>query len=119
MEPFISLDDYLNKREYTVGVIEIDSADADLTAALNHKEPMGPGFEKFLNVIGKKVMLSPKFESKFTGTLDCKNQKNGKFSYYFEGSGRSIMYHVSTCLPYDPNDRDQLVRRSLCVNMMC
>lgn len=44
----------------------------------------------------------------YRGGLDCKNNQTGEYSVYTEFQGQQIMFHVSTLLPFDPSDPQQV-----------
>ena len=48
------------------------------------------------------------FIIRYRGGLDCKNGQTGKESVYTKYKGQEIMFHVSTLLPHDPTDRQQV-----------
>eukprot|EP00731_Ephydatia_muelleri_P015189 Em0008g909a len=66
-------------------------------------------FEEFLNMIGKKVKLKG-FEG-FRGGLDTVNDQTGEYSYYTTHKDKEIMFHVSTLLPYNATDSQQVQRK--------
>ncbi|XP_040565867.1 rap1 GTPase-activating protein 1 [Lepeophtheirus salmonis] len=68
-----------------------------------------PAMETFLNLLGKKVMLSS--HKGYRGGLDTQYGQTGKHSYFETFQGREIMFHVSTLLPYTDNDPQQLQRK--------
>jgi hypothetical protein len=68
-----------------------------------------PAFKEFLNLLGDTVELKD-FE-RYRGGLDNKNGQTGDRSVYTEYKGQEIMFHVSTMLPYDPSDRQQVARK--------
>ncbi|QQP54117.1 Rap1 GTPaseactivating protein 1like [Caligus rogercresseyi] len=68
-----------------------------------------PAMENFLNLLGKKVVLSE--HKGYRGGLDTQYGQTGKFSYFETFQGREIMFHVSTLLPYTENDPQQLQRK--------
>eukprot|EP01090_Pellita_catalonica_P004197 TRINITY_DN14042_c0_g1_i1.p1 TRINITY_DN14042_c0_g1~~TRINITY_DN14042_c0_g1_i1.p1 ORF type:complete len:212 (-),score=29.48 TRINITY_DN14042_c0_g1_i1:41-676(-) len=67
------------------------------------------GFREFLELIGTKVRLQG-FEG-YRGDLNVKNDATGKYSYYTKIKDCEIMFHVSTLLPHDPNDSQQIPRK--------
>lgn len=63
---------------------------------------MTPEFEKFMNLIGKKVLLD-EFDG-FYGGLKPLNNGGNQYSYYKKYRKHEIMFHVSPLLPHDPID---------------
>lgn len=49
--------------------------------------------------------------SRYRGGLDNCHNQTGESSVYTEFKGQEIMFHVSTLLPYDPGDRQQVVKK--------
>ena len=41
------------------------------------------------------------------------NDQTGKYSVYTEFNDQEIMFHVSTLLPYDPGDRQQVINSTV------
>ncbi|KAM3824601.1 signal-induced proliferation-associated protein 1 isoform 2-T2 [Vipera latastei] len=74
-----------------------------------NNEKGGPTFEDFLNLLGERVRLLG-FD-KYRAQLDNKNDSTGTHSLYTTYQDYEIMFHVSTLLPYTPNNRQQLLRK--------
>ena len=80
-----------------------------------NNEEGGPAFNEFLDLIGQRVRL--KGFNKYKAGLCNKNDSTGLYSVYKEfntGSNNEnveIMFHVSTLLPFTPNNRQQLPRK--------
>jgi RAP1 GTPase activating protein 1 len=66
-------------------------------------------FEKFLSLLGEKITLNG--WKKYKAGLDVKSDSTGIYSIYTNFSNFEIMFHVSTLLPYYPNDSQQLERK--------
>jgi hypothetical protein len=66
-----------------------------------------PDFEEFLTLIGDKIKLDG--WKKFRGGLDVRNRTTGVYSIYREFHGNPIMFHVSTLLPFNPKDNQQVL----------
>eukprot|EP01132_Coremiostelium_polycephalum_P004524 gene4524-5639_t len=74
-------------------------------------------YKEFLEFVGKKVRL--RGWTQFKGGLDVKNDSTGQYSIYTTKElavddkrfKAQIMFHVSTLLPYYPNDVQQLERK--------
>jgi hypothetical protein len=71
----------------------------------SHSEAM----EEFLNLLGDRVKL--KGFKHYKAGLDTNSDMTGKESVYTTFQGKEIMFHVSTLLPYEPLDRQQIERK--------
>ncbi|MEE6492768.1 hypothetical protein FKM82_016628 [Ascaphus truei] len=74
-----------------------------------NNEAAGPAFEEFLQLLGERVRLKG-FE-KYKAQLDTKTDSTGTHSLYTTYKDYEIMFHVSTMLPYTPNNKQQLLRK--------
>ena len=74
-----------------------------------NNEEGGKAFNEFLELIGQKVRL--KGFNKYKAGLCNKNDSTGLYSVYAEHQDNEIMFHVSTLLPYTPNNKQQLPRK--------
>ncbi|KAH0814360.1 hypothetical protein GEV33_008432 [Tenebrio molitor] len=74
-----------------------------------NNEEAGPAFVEFLETMGKKVRL--KGFNKYKAGLDNKSDSTGLYSVYSQYQDCEIMFHVSTMLPFTPNNRQQLLRK--------
>lgn len=68
-----------------------------------------PEFEEFLGYLGDKVELDG--WDKFRGGLDVQSGSTGKYSVFTEFNNNPIMFHVSTMLPFNEADKQQLERK--------
>eukprot|EP00026_Physarum_polycephalum_P001848 Phypoly_transcript_01851.p1 GENE.Phypoly_transcript_01851~~Phypoly_transcript_01851.p1 ORF type:complete len:876 (+),score=128.73 Phypoly_transcript_01851:473-3100(+) len=68
-----------------------------------------PDFEEFLNFLGDRVEL--KGWQGFRAGLDVKTNTTGTHSVFTKFMELSIMFHVSTFLPYNPLDEQQVERK--------
>jgi len=68
-----------------------------------------PAFEEFLNILGDRVEL--KNWPNYKAGLDTIGNSNGTHSIYTKWRNVEVMYHVSTLLPFDPSDVQQLGRK--------
>lgn len=66
-------------------------------------------FEEFLDFIADRVKLNG--WDKFRAGLDVKSGTTGKYGLYIVWNNNEIMYHVSTLLPFNPKDKQQLERK--------
>merc|ERR1711916_2300 len=68
-----------------------------------------PEYEEFLDFLGDRVPLSG--WSKFRAGLDVKSGTTGEHGLYLKWRNNEIMYHVSTLLPFNKLDKQQLERK--------
>lgn len=66
-------------------------------------------FEEFLDFLGDRVVLDD--FSGFRGGLDIKAGTTGTHSIFTKFNNNEIMFHVSTMLPFNPKDPQQLERK--------
>lgn len=66
-------------------------------------------FRAFCKILGDKIEL--KDWPFFTGGLDVKSDRTGKHSLYTQHCGYDIMFHVSTMLPWNEGDQQQIDRK--------
>ena len=66
-------------------------------------------FSEFLSFLGEVVSLK-NFKA-FSGGLDTKHELTGTHSVYTTFQGREIMFHISSMLPYDETDPQQIQRK--------
>ncbi|XP_060131489.1 signal-induced proliferation-associated 1-like protein 3 isoform X2 [Zootoca vivipara] len=95
-------------RKHKVGVLYC-KADQSSEEEMYNNEEAGPAFEEFLALLGEKVCL--RGFDKYAAQLDTKTDSTGTHSLYTTYQGYEIMFHVSTMLPYTPNNRQQLLRK--------
>ncbi|XP_031428336.1 signal-induced proliferation-associated protein 1 isoform X2 [Clupea harengus] len=74
-----------------------------------NNESASPAFEEFLDLLGERVRL--KGWEKYRAQLDTKTDSTGTHSLYTRYQDYEIMFHVSTMLPYTPNNTQQLLRK--------
>uniref|UniRef100_A0A1A8D4I7 Signal-induced proliferation-associated 1 like 1 n=1 Tax=Nothobranchius kadleci TaxID=1051664 RepID=A0A1A8D4I7_NOTKA len=74
-----------------------------------NNEAAGPAMEEFLHLLGDRVRL--KGFNKYRAQLDTKTDSTGTHSLYTTYKDYEIMFHVSTMLPYTPNNKQQLLRK--------
>ncbi|EDV24147.1 uncharacterized protein TRIADDRAFT_26628 [Trichoplax adhaerens] len=72
-------------------------------------EQQSPALTEFLNLIADRVTLEG-FKG-FAGGLDVNHNNTGMESYYTRFKDKEIMFHVSTLLPYEKQDRQKLQRK--------
>ncbi|KAL3266358.1 hypothetical protein HHI36_010535 [Cryptolaemus montrouzieri] len=107
-EQLLKLDEQGLTTNYKVGVMYCKAGQSSEEEMYNNEES-GPAFIEFLETIGKKVRLHG-FQ-KYKAGLDNKSDSTGLYSVYAEYQNCEIMFHVSTMLPFTPNNRQQLLRK--------
>ncbi|XP_031467697.1 signal-induced proliferation-associated protein 1-like [Phasianus colchicus] len=95
-------------RRHKVGVLYCRAGQSTEEEMYNN-ECAGPAFNEFLSLLGERVTL--KAFSKYAAQLDTKTDSTGTHSLYTTYQDYEIMFHVSTMLPYTPNNRQQLLRK--------
>lgn len=68
-----------------------------------------PLWEEFLEFLGQRVEL--RGWGHFSAGLDTKSDTTGKESVYTQWHSNELMFHVSTLLPFSPNDPQQVERK--------
>ncbi|KFB38697.1 hypothetical protein ZHAS_00006097 [Anopheles sinensis] len=107
-QQLLKLDEQGLTNKYKVGILYCRAGQASEEDMYNNEEA-GPAFNEFLDTIGKRVRLKG-FEHYKAG-LDNKTDSTGTHSLYASHQDCEIMFHVSTMLPFTPNNRQQLLRK--------
>ncbi|XP_015753678.1 PREDICTED: signal-induced proliferation-associated 1-like protein 1 isoform X3 [Acropora digitifera] len=107
-EQLMKLDEQGMTNQYKVGVLYCREGQSTEEEMYNN-QISGPAFEEFLDLLGSRVSLKG-FEG-YRAQLDNRNDSTGEHSVYTQFHGREIMFHVSTLLPWTPNNRQQLLRK--------
>ncbi|XP_028042144.1 signal-induced proliferation-associated 1-like protein 2 isoform X1 [Bombyx mandarina] len=107
-EQLLRLDEQCVTRHYKVGVMYCKSGQSTEEEMYNNQEA-GPAFVEFLQMLGQTVRL--KDFDKYKAGLDNKTDSTGLYSVFSTYQSCDIMFHVSTMLPYTPNNRQQLLRK--------
>ncbi|XP_069855420.1 signal-induced proliferation-associated 1-like protein 3 isoform X2 [Dipodomys merriami] len=107
-EQLLKLDEQGLCRKHKVGILYCKAGQSSEEEMYNNEEA-GPAFEEFLDLLGEKVCL--KGFTKYAAQLDIKTDSTGTHSLYTTYQDYEIMFHVSTLLPYTPNNRQQLLRK--------
>jgi len=107
-EQLLKLDEQVITRTYKVGVILCKNGQG-VEEEMYNNEHSSPAFEEFLSCLGDKVRL--KGFDKYRAGLDNKTDTTGLYSVYTTFNDLEIMFHVSTLLPYSPNNKQQLLRK--------
>uniref|UniRef100_A0A3Q3FCV2 Signal-induced proliferation-associated 1 like 1 n=1 Tax=Labrus bergylta TaxID=56723 RepID=A0A3Q3FCV2_9LABR len=84
-------------------------ADQSSEEEMYNNESAGPALEEFLHLLGERVRL--KGFTKYRAQLDTKTDSTGTHSLYTTYKDYELMFHVSTMLPYTPNNKQQLLRK--------
>ncbi|KAF9548686.1 Rap/ran-GAP protein [Mortierella hygrophila] len=104
-------DETMLRFNYKFGVLLVHPGQTKEEDWFSNQMSSSPRFQEFLEsgALGQKVALKG-FE-RFSAGLDTRCE-GGEYSYYDTwGEGFEIMYHVSTLLPYNTVDRQQIQRK--------
>uniref|UniRef100_A0A673C809 Signal-induced proliferation-associated 1-like protein 1 n=1 Tax=Sphaeramia orbicularis TaxID=375764 RepID=A0A673C809_9TELE len=107
-EQLMKLDEQGLSFQVKVGVMYCRAGQSTEEEMYNN-ETAGPALEEFLQLLGEKVRL--KGFTKYRAQLDTKTDSTGTHSLYTTYKDYEIMFHVSTLLPYTPNNKQQLLRK--------
>ncbi|KAM4592151.1 signal-induced proliferation-associated 1-like protein 2 isoform 3-T4 [Odontesthes bonariensis] len=107
-EQLLKLDEQGLSFQHKVGVLYCKAGQSTEEEMYNN-ESAGPALEEFLDLLGQRVRL--KGFSKYRAQLDNKTDSTGTHSLYTTYKDYELMFHVSTMLPYTPNNRQQLLRK--------
>ncbi|PNJ38424.1 SIPA1 isoform 3 [Pongo abelii] len=102
------LDEQVLSFQRKVGILYCRAGQGSEEEMYNNQEA-GPAFMQFLTLLGDVVRLKG-FES-YRAQLDTKTDSTGTHSLYTTYQDHEIMFHVSTMLPYTPNNQQQLLRK--------
>ena len=98
----------LESSKYKFGVVYRKSGQKSDDELLSNNEP-STHFTEFLEFIGTKTPLLG-FQN-FRGGLDTNSNATGTDTFYTRFNDFEIVFHVSTLLPFDPNNPQQLQRK--------
>ncbi|XP_069043920.1 signal-induced proliferation-associated 1-like protein 3 [Lepisosteus oculatus] len=107
-EQLIKLDEQGLSKKHKVGILLCRAAQSTEEEMYNNEEA-SPAFQTFLSLLGDRVCL--KGFSKYAAQLDTKTDSTGTHSLYTCYQDYEVMFHVSTMLPYMPNNPQQLLRK--------
>uniref|UniRef100_A0A674H8K0 Signal induced proliferation associated 1 like 3 n=2 Tax=root TaxID=1 RepID=A0A674H8K0_TAEGU len=107
-EQLLKLDEQGLCRRRKVGILYCKAGQSSEEEMYNN-EAAGPALDEFLALLGDKVTL--RSFTKYAAQLDTKTDSTGTHSLYTTYQDYEIMFHVSTMLPYTPNNRQQLLRK--------
>uniref|UniRef100_A0A2K6KY40 Signal-induced proliferation-associated 1 n=1 Tax=Rhinopithecus bieti TaxID=61621 RepID=A0A2K6KY40_RHIBE len=100
----LTLDEQVLSFQRKVGILYCRAGQGSEEEMYNNQEA-GPAFMQFLTLLGDVVRLKG-FES-YRAQLDTKTDSTGTHSLYTTYQDHEIMFHVSTMLPYTPNNQQQ------------
>uniref|UniRef100_A0A8C0J9Y6 Signal-induced proliferation-associated 1 n=1 Tax=Chelonoidis abingdonii TaxID=106734 RepID=A0A8C0J9Y6_CHEAB len=107
-ETLLKLDEQGVSFQRKVGVLYCRAGQGSEEEMYNN-EGAGPPFQEFLELLGQHIQL--RGFTKYRAQLDTKTDSTGTHSLYTTYQDYEIMFHVSTMLPYTPNNRQQLLRK--------
>uniref|UniRef100_A0A8C9V9U2 Signal-induced proliferation-associated 1 like 2 n=1 Tax=Scleropages formosus TaxID=113540 RepID=A0A8C9V9U2_SCLFO len=107
-EQLLKLDEQGLSFQHKVGILYCKVGQSTEEEMYNN-ESAGPALEEFLDLLGQRVRL--KGFTKYRAQLDNKTDSTGTHSLYTTYKDYELMFHVSTLLPYTPNNRQQLLRK--------
>uniref|UniRef100_A0A8D2B8U4 Signal-induced proliferation-associated protein 1 n=1 Tax=Sciurus vulgaris TaxID=55149 RepID=A0A8D2B8U4_SCIVU len=104
----LTLDEQVLSFQRKVGILYCRAGQGSEEEMYNNQEA-GAAFTQFLTLLGDVVRLKG-FEC-YRAQLDTKTDSTGTHSLYTTYQDHEIMFHVSTMLPYTPNNQQQLLRK--------
>lgn len=107
-EQLLKLDEQGFSRKHKVGILLCRAGQSTEEEMYNNEEAT-PAFTAFMELLGETVCLSG--FNKYAAQLDTKTDSTGTHSLYTTYQDYEIMFHVSTMLPYMPNNPQQLLRK--------
>ncbi|KAG7213273.1 hypothetical protein KM043_002573 [Ampulex compressa] len=107
-EAVARLDEQGLSSRYKVGVLYSRSGQRTEEEMYNNQHA-GPAFLEFLDTIGQRIRLRG-FEGYKAG-LDTRTDSTGTHAVTATHRGAEVTFHVSTMLPFTPNNRQQLLRK--------
>ncbi|XP_030627133.1 signal-induced proliferation-associated 1-like protein 2 [Chanos chanos] len=107
-EQLLKLDEQGLSFQHKVGVLYCKAGQSTEEEMYNN-ESAGAALDEFLDLLGQRVRL--KGFTKYRAQLDNKTDSTGTHSLYTTYKDYELMFHVSTLLPYTPNNRQQLLRK--------
>ncbi|XP_058789822.1 signal-induced proliferation-associated 1-like protein 2 isoform X2 [Phymastichus coffea] len=107
-EAVARLDEQGLSNRYKVGVLYCRSGQRTEEEMYNNQHA-GPAFLEFLDSVGQRIRLRG-FEGYKAG-LDTRTDSTGTHAVCATHRGAEVTFHVSTMLPFTPNNRQQLLRK--------
>jgi hypothetical protein len=109
-EKLLVFEDVMKYWNYKIGVVYAKQGQTTEEQMLANKVG-SPAFERFLALLGERIKL--KGWTGYTADLDTKSDASGAESIFTQWHDFSVMFHVSTMLPYDyaENEAQQVARK--------
>ncbi|CAB1348560.1 unnamed protein product [Coregonus sp. 'balchen'] len=107
-EQLLKLDEQGLSQKHKVGVLLCRAGQSTEEEMYNNEEAT-PTFSAFMDLLGEQVCL--RGFPNYAAQLDTKTDSTGTHSLYTTYQGYEVMFHVSTMLPYMPNNPQQLLRK--------
>ncbi|XP_042152584.1 signal-induced proliferation-associated 1-like protein 3 [Oncorhynchus tshawytscha] len=107
-EQLLKLDEQGLSQKHKVGVLLCRAGQSTEEEMYNNEEAT-PAFSAFMDLLGEQVYL--RGFTNYAAQLDTKTDSTGTHSLYTTYQGYEVMFHVSTMLPYMPNNPQQLLRK--------
>uniref|UniRef100_A0A8C1Q9H0 Signal-induced proliferation-associated 1 like 2 n=1 Tax=Cyprinus carpio TaxID=7962 RepID=A0A8C1Q9H0_CYPCA len=107
-EQLLKLDQQGLSYQHKAGILYCQAGQSTEEEMYNN-EAGSPALEEFLELLGQKVRL--RGFNKYRAQLDHKTDSTGTHSLYTTYKDFELMFHVSTMLPYTPNNKQQLLRK--------
>uniref|UniRef100_A0AC35TX01 Rap-GAP domain-containing protein n=1 Tax=Rhabditophanes sp. KR3021 TaxID=114890 RepID=A0AC35TX01_9BILA len=107
-EMLLKVDEQPIYTRYKIGIL-LCKANQSTEEQMYNNEESTPALDEFLEFLGNKIKL--KGFDQYKGGLDTRADTTGTHSIYTEYQAHEIMFHVSTMLPFTPNNRQQLLRK--------
>ncbi|XP_043482719.1 signal-induced proliferation-associated 1-like protein 2 isoform X2 [Leptopilina heterotoma] len=108
-EPEVAnVDEHGLTSRYKIGVLYCRAGQRTEEEMYNNQHA-GPAFLEFLDTIGQRVRLRG-YEG-FKAGLDTRTDSTGTHAVVANHRGAEVTFHVSTMLPFTPNNRQQLLRK--------
>ncbi|KAK6297013.1 hypothetical protein J4Q44_G00331550 [Coregonus suidteri] len=107
-EQLLKLDEQGLSQKHKVGVLLCRAGQSTEEEMYNNEEAT-PCFSAFMDLLGEQVCL--RGFTNYAAQLDTKTDSTGTHSLYTTYQGYEVMFHVSTMLPYMPNNPQQLLRK--------
>ncbi|XP_045559334.1 signal-induced proliferation-associated 1-like protein 3 [Salmo salar] len=107
-EQLLKLDEQGLSQKHKVGVLLCRAGQSTEEEMYNNEEAT-PAFSAFMDRLGEQVCL--RGFTNYAAQLDTKTDSTGTHSLYTTYQGYEVMFHVSTMLPYMPNNPQQLLRK--------
>ncbi|KAJ3443609.1 gtpase-activating rap/ran-gap domain-like protein [Anaeramoeba flamelloides] len=107
-QELLDMEQFYNINQFKFGVLYIKEGQTKEQEYLSNTDP-SQDFLEFLDLLGEEIELEG--WGRYKGGLDTKRGTCGEKSYFTEWNSFEIMFHVSTCFPYEENDDQQVNRK--------